>query len=282
MKKKLTPVIAVVVALALLTLMLFSPKLVERVIAADREEIQTVSVSQVALKSGMTPFEILRLMQPYYQMAEVAPDDGEYTDPLSAAAKEVVFYPVSAGERFTADTAGKHALNQLKALAGQTGFYETRSMLSESKIEMTNGGMTCNYLVAPTYPTPQSAMVWTCDMYLPDYGEDIVIRMDDATGTILSFRLWTAESFADEDAAIEAIGEWVEALADGLGVSAKMYAWYTEPYWSWDDEEVGSFIGEAVSWWNLTDAQGNMVQLCASWSFYGDGYGIFEVGWNLS
>lgn len=280
MKRKLTPFIAAAAALALFALMLLSPKLVERMISANREEIRTVSVSQVPLKTGMTPFELLRLLQSYYQTPEVALDDDEYGDPLRAAAKEVVFYPVSAGERFTAETAGEYALSRLKALIRQTDFSKTLDILENSKIDRTNAGMTCNYLVAPTYPTPQSAMVWTCDMYLADIGEDIVVRMDDATGTVLSFQLWTGESFPDGDAAVEAIDKWIVAFSDGLGVSANRYAWYSEPYWSWDEEENGDcFIGEAVTWWNLTDGQGNMAQLCATWTFYDEGYGVLYVGW---
>lgn len=295
MKRMIPTVCAAVAVMALLAAGLFMPQAVEAAMAQRADAVQTVRAKEVTPGGLLTPLELFGIMNGGYE----GPSEINASEFLTEGTVSV--YEVSVGNRYTADTARAQAQSEVLDLLKVSGLTDTmayvdqadrdssahapdyqkrRQELAAGKYDAYEndyvGGAVCSYVVAPTYPSPKTAMVWMCNLYYASLGEEIVAVLDDATGCLLGVQLRVVDSVQEGD--LKAVADrFMEAFAARLDLKAHDVTAETEI----DREAPGNWTTDDGGYWvfayRLEDGEGSSAACTLSWIIDGADATILQI-----
>ena len=293
MKRMIPTVCAAVAVMALLAAGLFMPQAVEAAMAQRADAVQTVRAKEVTPGGLLTPLELFGIMNGGYE----GPSEINASEFLTEGTVSV--YEVSAGNRYTAETARAQAQSEVLDLLKVSGLTDTmayvdqadrdssahapdyqkrRQELAAGKYDAYEndyvGGAVCSYVVAPTYPSPKTAMVWMCNLYYASLGEEIVAVLDDATGGLLAVQLRVVDKLPSREELQTIADRFMEAFAADLGLKATLEGSEIAP------EDANWSILDGGYWvfaYRLEDGEGSSAACTLSWIIDGADATILQI-----
>lgn len=281
MNRRIRTVALVIAVIALLAAGFWMPQAVETVMERRADTVQTVRTKEVTLGGLLSPSELISIMNGSFTPA-VGDNESQYMDEGS-----ISVYQVSTGNRYTKETAREQAHYEVLHLLKAAGLTDTEALVDQANRDSSAhipdsqkrqqelaagkyasyendyvGGAACNYIVAPTYPSPKTAMLWMCDLYFETMGEEITAVLDDATGGLLAVQLRVVDKLPSREELQTIADRFMEAFAADLGLKATLEGSEIAPEdanWSILDG------GYWVSVYRLEDESGNSTACTLSW-----------------
>lgn len=186
-------------ALFMLCFGLVLPGVIEWITARSISAQQSVSVEPIDFKGGSGDlFSVLNL--------------------INSADRELAYQPVKEGYHYSQETAGAHAADLLIAFLKKSGFSNAAAYWSDY---LAAAKINCEAMlvVAPDFPSPWSAILWTVDLQNGLNGGLTELLFDDSTGALLGGQFFLAQE-KDQKALrddIQRTEQVASAYADALG-----------------------------------------------------------------